>query len=294
LKQTSQPPNGLCALEQLAEGRQLNKRPMQFDFFLAYASADRRLAQELNWELEDLDRTVFLDAADVQAGAPWDEKLETALLQSRAIIVLVSKHTAKAHYQREEIARAIKQMRADPNSKMILPVLLPGATAADAPYGLTVIQSIDGSRSGGMKRVAIALNDQLPADRTEIIQARRNAYYALGAALRLDRVKQWCQVLEATYVPENALFMFHGPHDQNVGLFLERIQRFFSQELASPHGIYRVRFNIQGQTPRTGTDWLAHLRDALQSSGALAPRIRKMVQQQPLFIMLGLRSPSTS
>jgi hypothetical protein len=135
---------------------------MQFDFFLAYASADQRAAQELNWALEDLDRDVFLDAVDIQAGARWDENLEAALAQSRLIVVLVSKHTANAHYQRDEIARAIKQMRADPNRKVVVPVLLPGATAADVPYGLSVLQSIDGGKSGGMKRVAIALNDRLP------------------------------------------------------------------------------------------------------------------------------------
>jgi hypothetical protein len=260
---------------------------MQFDFFLAHASPDKRLAEELSWELEDLDRVVFLDSADLQVGTPWDEKLANALAHSSAIVVLISKHTAKAHYQREEIARAINQMRADSSRRKVVPVMLPGATAADVPYGLALLQAIDASKPGGMKRVARTLNDQLPPDRADGIEMRRNAYYALGAALRLDRVKQWSMILEASHMPENSLFLFHGPHDQNVGLFLERIQRFFSQELTHPYGIYRVRFNIQGQTPRTGIDWLAHLRDTLQCSHALGPRLQQMAQQQPLLIMLG-------
>jgi hypothetical protein len=260
---------------------------MQFDFFLAYASADQSLAEELNWELADLNRDVFIDRTGISAGSVWDEKLESALSQSRVIVVLVSKQTAKAFYQREEIARAVSQMRADPDRTKIAVVILPGATAADAPYGLAVLQSIDGSKPGGMKRVARKLNEDFPANRPESAQIRRNAYYALGAALRLNRVKQWSLVLEASHIPENTLFLFHGSHDQNVGLFLERIQRFFSQELANAYGIYRVRFNIQGQTPRTGVDWLAHLRDALHCSGPLAPRLKQMVQQQPLFIMIG-------
>jgi TIR domain len=260
---------------------------MKFDFFIAYASPDRDAAEELSWQLQDLDRVVFLDKADIELGAAWDAELSDALGRSRVVVVLVSSHSAKAHYQREEIARAVKLARDDSDGIKVVPVMLPGATSAHIPYGLSVVQSVDANTAGGLKRVARKLNDLLPLNEAEQIQLRRNAYYALGAALRLDRVKQWNQILEASQVAENALFLFHGPHDQNVGLFLERIQRFFSQELTVPHRICRVRFNIQGQTPRTGTDWLAHIRDALQCTGPLGSRLRQMVQQQPLFIILG-------
>jgi hypothetical protein len=103
----------------------------------------------------------------------------------------------------------------------------------------------------------------------------------------LDRIKQWGEILEASQLQENALFLLHGPHDQNVGLFLERIQRFFSQELALPRKLYRVSFNIQGQTPRTGTDWLAHMRDAFRSTRQLGAELRQLVQKQALFVLLG-------
>ena len=115
-----------------------------------------------------------------------------------------------------------------------------------------------------------------------------NAYYALGAALRLDRIKQWGEILEASQLPENDLFLLQGPHDQNVGLFVERIQRFFSQELALPRKLYRVSFNIQGQTPRNGADWLAHMRDAFRSgTRPLGAELRQLVQKQALFVLLG-------
>jgi hypothetical protein len=259
---------------------------MQFDFFVSHASEDKNPAEDLAQELDRLERTAFVDADGVRAGTRWDQELASALAQSRMIVVLISKHTNDSHYQREEIALAIQQMRSNPDCKVI-PVLLLGATPTDLPFGLRIVQAIDTGRSGGMKGVARALNDQFPTDIAKNIQARRSAYYTLGAALRLDRVKQWGQLLETTHIAQNTLFMFHGPHDQNVGLFLERIQRFFSQEVANAYGIYRVRFNIQGQTPRTGSDWLAHLRDALQCKGAIAPQLRQMVQQQPLFIILG-------
>jgi|SRR5579864_31417 len=260
---------------------------MKYDFFIAYASPDKVAAEELSWQLQDLDRIVFLDKDGIVPGANWDLELSDALDRSQVVIVLVSSHSAQAHYQRDEIARAIARSRENPDAVKVVPVMLPGAVPARLPYGLSTVQSINANAAGGMKRVAKTLSDLLPLDGTEQIQARRNAYYALGAALRLNRVKQWTQILEASQVAENALFLLHGPHDQNVGLFLERIQRFFSQELTVPHDICRVRFYIQGQTPRTGTDWLAHLRDALQCTGPLGPWLRQKAQQKPVFIMLG-------
>jgi hypothetical protein len=260
---------------------------MTYDFFIAYAAPDGSHAEDLAWELQDLDRSVFLDSADIEVGAIWDSRLSDALGASRVVVVLVSEHSRSSHYQREEVARAIGQTRDSANGFKVVPVLMRNVTAVDMPYGLAIGQSIDASRAGGLKRVAKTLNAQFPPDQVDELSVRRNAYYALGAALRLDRVTQWSQILEASQVPENTLFLFHGSHDQNVGLFLERIQRFFSQESTAPRSLHRVRFNIQGQTPRTGADWLGHLRDALGCSGPLGRGLSQLVRQRPVLIILG-------
>ena len=259
---------------------------INYDFFVAYSSVDRRAAQDLSWRLSDLKRRVFFDKSGLGEGVAWDSQLLEALEQSRVVAVLISPNTPSAHYEREEAVRAVAAMRSDPD-RFVVPILLPGAQAVDVPYGLLVQQSIDGNLSGGMERVAATLNDKFPSNNSLEVQSRRNAYYALGAALRLDRVKQWGEILEASQLRENSLFLLHGPRDQNVGLFLERIHRFFSTELAQPRKIYRASFNIQGQRPRTGADWLAHIRDALQTSRPLAAEIRQLVQKQPIFILLG-------
>jgi hypothetical protein len=258
----------------------------QYDFFIAYGSADRREAEALSWHLKDLKRSVFFDGAELEIGAAWDNRLLEALDQSRIVAALVSPNTRQAHYAREEAARAIAAMRSH-SDRPVVPILLPDAAAGDVPYGLAVQHSIDGGLTGGMKRVAATLNDKFPVSPSVDIQSRRNPYYALGAALRLDRVKQWSEILEASQLRENSLFFLHGPRDQNVGLFLERIQRFFSTELAQPRKIYRASFNIQGQRPRTGADWLGHIRDALQATRPLGAEIRQLVQKQPIFILLG-------
>jgi hypothetical protein len=224
-----------------------------YDFFIAYASADRRDAQELSWRLMDLKRRVFFDRSGLDAGVAWDSQLLEALDQSLVVAALVSPNTPRAHYEREEVARAIATMRSDPD-RPVVPILLPGSQARDVPYGLFAQQSIDGNLSGGMERVAATLNEKFPAYNSPEVQSRRNAYYALGAALRLDRVKQWGEILEASQLRENSLFFLHGPRDQNVGLFLERIQRFFSTELAQPRKIYRASFNSAVYRRRSGND----------------------------------------
>jgi hypothetical protein len=258
----------------------------KFDFFIAYASADRRDAQDLSWQLKDLKRRVFFDRSGLDAGGAWDTQLSEALDQSLVVAALISPNTPRAHYEREEVARAIATMRSNPD-RPVVPILLPGAQTRDVPYGLFVQQSIDGNLAGGMERVAATLNNMFPSNNSPEFQSRRNAYYALGAALRLDRVTQWNEILEAAQLRENSLFLLHGPRDQNVGLFLERIQRFFSTELAQPRKIYRASFNIQGQKPRTGADWLAHIRDAFQTSRPIGVEIRQLAQKQPIFIILG-------
>jgi TIR domain-containing protein len=54
---------------------------MKFDFFIAHASPDKSAAEDLCWHLQDLDRTVFLDQADIEAGRAWDAELADALEQ---------------------------------------------------------------------------------------------------------------------------------------------------------------------------------------------------------------------
>jgi len=260
---------------------------VEYDFFIAYASPDASQAEDLDWALQDLRRSVFRDRTGIEPGSAWDETLSTVLESARVVVVLISDHSRAAHYQREEIARVIQRGREKPGSVKVVPVLMSNLRPADLPYGLAIEQSIDGMLAGGTKRIAKTLNEKFPRSEGMEQRQRRNAYYALGAALRLDRVTQWAQILEASNMLENTLFLFHGSHDQNVGLFLERIQRFFVNEVVTPRRLYRVRFNIQGQTPKTGADWCAHLRDALGCMDSIETCLGRLARQQALFLILG-------
>lgn len=130
-----------------------------YDFFIAYATPDRRRAQELCWFLQDEACTAFLDVQDLSPGAVWPPALREALEASRAILVLVSTHTDDAVYQQEEIVRAIALARHEPHAHTVIPVLLdtlPQGTGR-LPYGMSSRLAQDATRAGGLERVARGL-----------------------------------------------------------------------------------------------------------------------------------------
>lgn len=265
----------------------------QYDFFIAYASPDRKSAQQLCWFLQDERCEVFLDT-QMALGTAWPTELRTALDTSRAIVVLVSSHTATAWYEQEEIASAIRRARREPQGCTVIPVHLEeaGQGTGEMPYGTGVLQALQAGRAGGLKRVAADLVAWLEAQVSSAALATPLSaanYQALGAALRLDRYPQWSGVLEACGRPGHLLLLLHGPRQQNVGLFVQRIERYLSSETRAPHLVCRVRFSMEGATPRNGTDWLRHVRVALTDGSNARGSLARAAQQQPLFLILGLR-----
>ena len=125
----------------------------------AYATPDRRLAQNLCWFLQDDACEVFLDVQDLSPGAVWPPALREALEASRTIVVLVSTHADDAFYQQEEIVRAIQLARAKPSAHTVIPVVLEKLPqgAVSMPYGMSSLQAQDATRPGGLKRVATEL-----------------------------------------------------------------------------------------------------------------------------------------
>ena len=131
----------------------------EYDFFIAYATPDRRLAQDLCWFLQDEGCEVFLDVQDSSPGAVWPRALKAALEAARAVVVLVSAHTDDAFYQQEEIVWAIQLAHDKPHAYTVIPVILERLPqeAVRMPYGLSSRQGRDAPRSGGLQRVATEL-----------------------------------------------------------------------------------------------------------------------------------------
>ena len=123
-----------------AEVRAGGPEDYQWDAFLIHASADRAAARDL-WEaMVRAQVQCFLDRASLRPGQNWPQRLLQGLSQSRVFVVLVAPGAANGWYNQDELSRAVSLTRGDPQ-RALLPVLLPGATEADLPYGLGHVQA---------------------------------------------------------------------------------------------------------------------------------------------------------
>src|SRR2546421_288407 len=78
----------------------VNSAQPHWDFFLAHAGRDAAVAEALYEELHTKART-YLDKRSLWLGDDWDRHLPDAQRASRITVVLISKNTEKAYYQRE-------------------------------------------------------------------------------------------------------------------------------------------------------------------------------------------------
>jgi hypothetical protein len=133
-----------------------------WDVFIAYPRGERAAADELYAALLGAGASVFLDHACLRAGDPWPAVIYEAQSAARLTAVLVCGHTARAHYETEEIARAIALHRADPAGHRVVPVFLD--EGADPPYGLRTMQGLWASAADGMAGIAVELFALLRGD----------------------------------------------------------------------------------------------------------------------------------
>jgi diguanylate cyclase (GGDEF)-like protein len=112
-----------------------------FHVFIAHAAADSYFARKLYESLQEHYR-VFLDSETLLPGDNWAVEIPYAQSNSWITIVLISKDTDKAFYQREEIVQAIALSRQPGSSMRVIPVYLTGTSINDSPYGLRQIHAI--------------------------------------------------------------------------------------------------------------------------------------------------------
>jgi hypothetical protein len=118
----------------------------KWDFFIAYAAPDIAAAEQIYDSLTKRDARVFFDKKSIRLGASWDENLCEAQVRSRVTVVLISRHTSKAYYEREEIAAAIALARRDDTKHQVVPLFVGeegDSSEISVPYGLRLKHSAD-------------------------------------------------------------------------------------------------------------------------------------------------------
>jgi len=120
----------------------MSKVPYAWDVFIAHAGPDEPVARELYASLTPK-MSVFLDSAVLLEGDDWDAELASAQKLSHITVVLVSRNTQEAYYQREEIAAAIAMARKSKDKHRVVPIYLGvAADEVEVPYGLRLKHGI--------------------------------------------------------------------------------------------------------------------------------------------------------
>lgn len=131
----------------------------EWNFFLAHAGTDVELAERLYDQLASESR-VFLDSRCLSLGDDWDAELASAQRRSLISVVLVSKSTTAAYYQREEIAAAIALAREASDRHRVVPIYIDNsAEGTEVPYGLRLKHGISLGDECSLDEAAIQLLD---------------------------------------------------------------------------------------------------------------------------------------
>lgn len=125
----------------------------EWDIFLAHPSNEKQLAEQLYGLLHDR-CSVFMDSKSLKPGDDWDIELPKAQQRSLMTVVLVSSHTDKAHYQREEITAALDMARREEGGHRVVPIFCDEEARQHPPYGLRLKNGILLPPGGDMRNVA--------------------------------------------------------------------------------------------------------------------------------------------
>ncbi|MFE9747809.1 toll/interleukin-1 receptor domain-containing protein [Saccharothrix saharensis] len=187
----------------------------RWDFFIAYASPDRRAAETLHDLLSPVFR-VFLDRRSLLPGDDWARRLSAAQGGAAVTLVLISPRTDAAYYQREEIARALDLARREDDPHRVVPVLLdaPG-DPVDLPYGLRLKHGVSVTDAGGLSGVADLLKSTLRpwlAMSTAEIRSRHLHRAPVRRAVRLVPSRSFDR--DGRLGPPVRAYVFVGDHDE--------------------------------------------------------------------------------
>jgi hypothetical protein len=88
------------------------------DVFISYSRGDAPAAEEVARKLTEAGCTVFLDSGGLVSESSWSKQVNSALLDSRAVVALLSANSRDSTWARAEVQAALQA------KKLVVPVLL--------------------------------------------------------------------------------------------------------------------------------------------------------------------------
>ncbi len=113
-----------------------------FSVFISYSRHDIDVARELQTFLASKGYTVWIDLAGIQGGQDYMQRIHLAIMDSQAMVLLISKDSQNSEWVLKELTLAIK------NRKQVVPVLIDGYGITNPSFDLALanINILDAAR----------------------------------------------------------------------------------------------------------------------------------------------------
>jgi hypothetical protein len=166
-----------------------SKSIYDWDFFLSHSGVDAEIARKFKQALEPPNE-VFLDNEDIAYGSDWARELSKALKSSFVYVFLLSRDAQGSFYVGEEINVAVSLMKANQQTRRVVPVYLNEEKVPnpeEVPFGLGSIQGFalpqvnDLSLAQERLRQALAYVKPREEKRAALVTAGREAISKLNS-----------------------------------------------------------------------------------------------------------------
>lgn len=195
----------------------MTRTSKSFDFFISYAGPDIAYAQTLSDALQPVGR-IFIAPESELLGDDWPNRLTTTIRDTWVTLVIISRHTPAAYFQREEILLAVEEGRAGFHA--VIPIrLASNGEIPPLPIGLKSKNCCD-LHSGSQKEINTIID--------RLLEARDDIRSRAGLGWRTNR--------ENTHSPEL-------PPTSNDPLreALERVKNYEQSGLLHTHIVDQIQ-----------------------------------------------------
>lgn len=130
--------------DQEAEGYK-ERQERKYDLFISYRSTDRDMVNVIVQEIVNAGFSVFFDVLSLSPGMDWNKEIESALENSKGVLVCLGKdHNEKGYFHKElNMALEYRELAPPEGGFFLIPMLLPEAQDVALPLKLRNYQYLD-------------------------------------------------------------------------------------------------------------------------------------------------------
>jgi len=133
-----------------------------WDFFIAYSSGDRTIAERAFLELSSIGST-FFDGCCLRPGDHWTERIRTVQDAAKCTVLIITESTPNGWFTESEYLYAIQLVRT--GNHVLVPVLY--GEQAQLPFGLEKIHAARVNDWADLSSLPVVLRDLVEGDNNQ-------------------------------------------------------------------------------------------------------------------------------